>query len=73
MPKARTSMEARIVEWFQSAPLEVAESVLGIVQGILRSRRPPVAKTIKTKSRRTTQKTNAQPQVAEASSTGVQG
>ena len=40
-------MSARIVAWFEAAPLEVAEEVMGIVREKLRARRPMAAKASK--------------------------
>ena len=63
MPKSRVSMSARIVAWFEAAPLEVAEEVMGIVREKLRGRRPQAAKASKARP-----KPKAAPVVAKTGS-----
>lgn len=67
MARTKLSPAARVVEFFRTEPLEAVEAVHGIVQTILRARRPSPAKVRKAKPSPATARTqapdNPQPQV----------
>lgn len=37
----RRSESSRVIAYFQSAPADAAEAIFGVIQGIMKERRPP--------------------------------